>query len=251
MQETEDLDKYVDAYEDSFPYSRDNHGVLTAYAAELVKSCDKLPGHLDICSLGIGYEIVSRSIADVLGPRISSYTAIEGSRLLIERYQKQADFDFPFELTHAYFENYETHKRFDVIEMGFVLEHVIDPAAIVRRFAPLLKPDGIIVAAVPNALSMHRVLGQRAGLLNDVYALNEWDHKLGHRRYFDARLFRDLFTTSGCEVTRETGLMLKPFSTAQIEALGLPENVWNVLCHSGDLAPVYAYSLFIEARAGR
>ncbi|OZI20917.1 hypothetical protein CAL26_26035 [Bordetella genomosp. 9] len=244
----EDLDQYVDAYDASFPYARDNHGVLTAYAAELVSACQGFDGKIDICSLGIGYETVSRSIVLHLADKIRTYTAVEGSRLLIERYGKQADVPYDFELVHGYFETFDTDRRFDVIEMGFVLEHVTDPALIVDRFSRLLKPGGVICAAVPNALSMHRVLGARAGLLPDLYALNEWDYKLGHKRYFDRSSFRALFEGLNLDVSRETGLLLKPFSTSQLEMLNLPEAVWNVLIHAGDLAPEYAYGLYAEIR---
>lgn len=244
----EDLDQYVDAYEESFPFARDNHGVLTAYVKEMIQACSAMEGPLDICSLGIGYETVSRGIGEHLKGRIGSYSAVEGSKVLIDRYQQTADFPFQLNLIHSYFEQFETDRRFDVIEMGFVLEHVDDPALVVSRFAQLLKPNGVICAAVPNALSMHRVLGQRAGLLNDPYALNEWDFKLGHKRYFDRRSFRALFEDQGLSVTREAGLMLKPFSTAQMNALNLPDAVWDVLFHSGDMAPDYAYGTYAEVR---
>lgn len=244
----EDLDQYVDAYDGSFPYARDNHGVLTAYAKELVSACQRFDDKIDICSLGIGYETVSRSIGAHLSEKIGTYTAVEGSRLLIERYSKQADFPYDFRLVHGYFETFDTDMRFDVVEMGFVLEHVADPALIVNRFSKLLKPGGVICAAVPNALSMHRVLGARAGLLADPYALNEWDLKLGHKRYFDCNSFRALFEGLDLEVRREAGLMLKPFATSQLDMLNLPDAVWDVLVHGGDLAPAYAYGLYAEIR---
>lgn len=243
-----DLDQYANAYEDSFPYARDNHGVLTAYAKKLVTVCRKFKGKIDICSLGIGYETVSRNIDLHLAEKINTYTAVEGSHLLIERYKKNADSPYEFNLLHDYFETFETNNRFDVIEMGFVLEHVEDPAMIVNRFSKLLKPDGVICAAVPNALSMHRVLGARAGLLNDLYVLNEWDLKLGHKRYFDRNSFLALFRQLNLDVTHETGLMLKPLSTSQMDMLNLPDVVWDVFFHSGDLAPDYAYGLYVEAR---
>lgn len=242
----EDLDQYVNAYDNSFPYAKDNHGVLTAYSAELIRMCHQYKRKINICSLGIGYETVSRSISAHLPDKIKRYIAIEGSRVLIEKYRQRINFPFTFDLIHSYFETFITDIRFDVIEMGFILEHVDDPALIVARFAQFLSPGGVICAAVPNALSMHRVLGVRAGLLQDLYALNEWDIKLGHKRYFDSDIFRSLFEKLGLIVTREAGLMLKPFSTTQLEALQLPKTVWDVLIHSGDLAPRYAYGLYAE-----
>lgn len=244
----EDLDQYAAAYEGTFPYARDNHGVLTAYAKELVNACHKFDGKLDVCSLGVGYETVSRCLGVQLAEKIATYTAVEGSRILIERYLKNADFPYEFNLVHGYFETFETDRRFDVIEMGFVLEHVSDPANIVSRFLKLLKPGGVICAAVPNALSMHRVLGVRAGMLKDPYALSEWDLKLGHKRYFDRATFRALFERNGLEVTREVGLMLKPFATSQMDSLNLPDAVWDVLFQAGDLAPHYAYGTYVEVR---
>jgi SAM-dependent methyltransferase len=244
----EDLDQYASAYEGSFPYARDNHGVLTAYARELITACHAIQGSLDLCSLGIGYEVVSRQIGLHLGGRINTYTAIEGSRVLIERYNANAQYTYPFQLVHAFFEEFDTDQRFDVIEMGFVLEHVRDPSLIVQRFARFLKPHGVICAAVPNALSMHRVLGARAGMLSDLYKLNEWDLKLGHRRYFDRDTFVALFESMGLAISREAGLMLKPFASTQMELLNLPDVVWDVLFHSGDLSPRYAYGLYAEVR---
>lgn len=245
----EDLDQYASAYEGSFPYARDNHGVLTAYAKELVNACRRFDSDIEICSLGIGYETVSRSIGTHMAEKVKSYTAVEGSKLLIERYRENINFPYEFNLVHDYFETFETDRRFDVIEMGFVLEHVEDPVMIVNRFSRLLKPGGVICAAVPNALSMHRVLGARAGLLNDLYALSEWDLKLGHKRYFDRDSFLGLFKQLNLDVIRETGLMLKPFSTSQMDMLHLSDAVWNVLFSSGDLAPNYAYGLYAEVCA--
>jgi hypothetical protein len=42
--------------------------------------------------------------------------------------------------------------------------------------------------------------------------------------------------------------MLKPLATSQLEMLGLPENVWEVLFASGDLAPRHAYGLCAEVQ---
>lgn len=244
----ENLDRYVGAYEDTFPYMDDNIGVLRAYAKQFVDACAGRPD-LSICSLGIGYEIVSKTIASQLADRMDRYVIVEGSPAIIEKYRQTMDFPFRVDLVESYFETYSPDEGFDVVEMGFVLEHVDDPALIVRRFTQFLKPGGIIVAAVPNARSLHRVLGQRAGLLEDMYALSQWDHELGHKRYFDSDTFRALFEGEGLAIGRETGLMLKPFSTAQLKQLALPEQVWETLCFSGDLSPRYAYSLYLEASA--
>jgi len=246
----EDLNQYVDSYEESFPYARENRGLLSAYAKEVVAGCKRFKGAIDVCSLGIGYETVSRCLSIHLSERDagSTYAIVEGSQLMIENYKKNSAHLFSANLVHSYFEKFEPDHCFDVIEMGFVLEHVDNPLEIVSRFAKFLKPHGMICAAVPNALSLHRVLGVRAGLLHDPYALSEWDKQLGHKRYFDRESFLALFRQPGMTITKEAGLTLKPFATSQMNALNLPDAIWKVLFESGDLAPHYACGLYAEAQ---
>lgn len=246
IEKKEDLDAYVSAYEQSFPYHDDNVGVLRAYAKEFVSSC-KERRNIRICSLGIGYEIVSKTIGNALADNIKDYVIVEGSPAIIEKFRASMSFPFDVELVEAYFENYVPFEGFDVVEMGFVLEHVDDPALVVKRFAEYLKPEGLIIAAVPNARSLHREMGHRAGLLDDMYALSKWDLELGHKRYFDSDTFRALFEDQGMTVAREAGLMLKPFSTAQLNMLDLPKAVWEALYFAGDISTRHAYSLYIEA----
>jgi SAM-dependent methyltransferase len=244
----ENLDSYIAAYDESFPYHDDNIGVLRAYAKEFVEAC-KPRRNIRLCSLGIGYEIVSKTIGNALAEQIEKYVIVEGSPAIIEKFKSTMSFPFEVELVEAYFEEFKPDEGFDVIEMGFVLEHVDDPALIVKRFASFLKPGGVIIAAVPNARSLHRELGHRAGLLEDMYVLSKWDHELGHKRYFDNDTFRDLFQEAGMTVEREAGLMLKPFSTAQLNALDLPRAVWETLYFAGDVSAKYSYSLYVEATA--
>lgn len=43
--------------------------------------------------------------------------------------------------------------RFDLVTAHFVLEHIPDPARVVRTLADLLKPDGVLLLSVPDAAS--------------------------------------------------------------------------------------------------
>jgi len=59
-------------------------------------------------------------------------------------------------VVHSLFEDYSPSEKFDRIVLGHVLEHVEDPVAILKRATSWLSPKGKIIAAVPNALSVHR-----------------------------------------------------------------------------------------------
>jgi SAM-dependent methyltransferase len=135
----------------------------------------------------------------------------------------------------------------DAVEMGFVLEHVADPDRLVRRYAGFLAKGGLAAIAVPNARSLHRLVGQRAGLLDDLYRLSEHDLALGHRRYFDLGSLKRLVEGAGLRIGACEGILLKCLTTGQLSRLGLDERVLEAFCEIGADHPDIANSIYLEA----
>lgn len=242
----ENLDQYVDAYRGDFPFADENLDMLRAYAAYFLDSVGER-ARSDVLSLGIGYQVVSQSIVRGLGSRLASYTIVEGSRAVIEEFLMEWPLESRPEIVEAYFESFAPVRQFDAIEMGFVLEHVDDPALVVRRFKTFLKPGGFIGMAVPNARSLHRLIGHEAGLLDDVYRLSAEDRQLGHKRYFDLDSFRRLVESEGLAVRRARGIMMKPVTTAQLRSLNLRPEVVRALYTVADGLPTISNGIYLEA----
>jgi 2-polyprenyl-3-methyl-5-hydroxy-6-metoxy-1,4-benzoquinol methylase len=131
--------------------------------------------------------------------------------------------------------------------MGFVLEHVADPAALVARYREFLAPGGLLAIAVPNARSLHRLVGQRAGLLDDLYKLSEADLALGHRRYFDKDSLVRMVEGAGLRVLACEGILLKCLTTAQLARLALEPRVKQAFCELGAGFPDIANAIYLEA----
>lgn len=52
-------------------------------------------------------------------------------------------------------------ESYDAVVSSHVLEHVVDPAGLIREARRLLRPDGVLVAITPNAASLgHRLFGR-------------------------------------------------------------------------------------------
>ena len=246
MSKTEDLDDYKDAYGDDFKFTDENLGMLGAYADRMCRQLTRT-GPIRLLSLGIGHNIVSRTIQQALGDKLKEYVIVEGSEVMISRYKEAESLPANVNVVQSWFEEYTPSEKFDVIEMGFVLEHVDDPAQIVGRFKNFLKPGGTLFMAVPNARSLHRLIGHNAGLLDNLYRLSEHDLQLGHKRYFDCESFTQLALNNGLKVVSVEGLFLKPVTTSQLTSLNLPDQVWQALYSGGAEFPAISNAILIEA----
>ena len=244
------LDAHSAAYERDSPFFEENRVTALAYA-ERIGDHLREHGLASVLSLGLGHAEVARVLVGQLGEhRLQRYAIVDGSARLIAAFRQSIE-PLPegLELIEGYFESFACSHRFDVIEAGFVLEHVEDPEFVLRRMQRFLTPAGRLFIAVPNARSLHRLLGHHAGFLDDMYALSDADRALGHRRYFDTASLTALVERSGFHVQSVSGLLLKPFTTSQMRALDLAPAVWNALMRVGVELPDIANAICLEASA--
>jgi SAM-dependent methyltransferase len=242
----DDLDALKGAYTEAFPYDDENRRSLAWYADRMVSQLQSSAAK-SLISLGVGHRVVATAVLNGLSAQLHDYTIVEGSREILDGFRDTTRLSPQVKLVQSYFEKFEPGCTFDAIEMGFVLEHVEDPGLVLRRFRQFLNPRGTIFIGVPNARSLHRLLGHAAGLLDDVYKLSPADAQLGHRRYFDLASCSELVTAAGLRIVRTEGILLKPFTTAQLRSLGLPANVWNALFEVGASYPDLANAIYVEA----
>jgi SAM-dependent methyltransferase len=194
----------------------------------------------------LGHKIVSQSIISNLGDILTKFIIIEGSSKMIRDFRKTIDLPPNVRLVKSLFEEFETTERFDAIEMGFILEHVDDPLLILKRYSTFLKAGGSIFISVPNARSLHRLIGYEAGLLDDLYRLSAYDLRLGHKRYFDSKSLEKLISRSGLDIVKREGIYLKPFSTSQLRSLHLLSEVTRALFSIGIDYPEIGNAIYLE-----
>jgi 2-polyprenyl-3-methyl-5-hydroxy-6-metoxy-1,4-benzoquinol methylase len=120
------------------------------------------------------------------------------------------------------FEEFEPPESFDTVILADVLEHVQDPVVLLKRAGSWLRPGGRLIAAVPNADSLHRCLGVKMGMLERKTSLNEGDFTLGHRRvYTRDELDLDL-RAANLRIIAKGGIFLKPLSNGQMASFQNP-----------------------------
>lgn len=244
--EKRQLDIYKDAYQSNFRFHAENILTLNWYVQKIIKRTREIRCR-SMLSLGIGHRVVSSALVSECEGSLGKYTIVEGSAEIIREFTSDVKLPSNVHIVNDLFEEFKTDEKFDAIEMGFVLEHVEDPLAIVKRYQRFLGDEGLFFIAVPNAKSLHRQIGYEAGILSDFYELGSGDLELGHKRYFDLDSLLALVRQAGLKVNTVEGILLKPFSAAQLQALDLSPVVIKALLAVGDKYPEIANSIYFEA----
>jgi len=82
--------------------------------------------------------------------------------------------------------------RFSLINLGNILEHVIDPILLLKEVSPLLKKNGILRVVVPNDKS-----GFQALLKKEKRSNESWIHPPDHLSYFNFESLSSVLCSCG------------------------------------------------------
>lgn len=118
---------------------------------------------------------------------------------------------------HSLFEDFQPPHRFNDLVLASALEHLPDPLALLPRLRDWLEPGGRLHVVVPNAHSIHRLVGVHMGMLEHPTSFTERDRMLDHRRVYDADLLRMHLKQCGWSVEQMRGVFLKPLANAQMQ----------------------------------
>jgi len=232
------LDIYASAYSGDIMYDFDNEIMLKWYSNRVL-SLSK--GAESLLELGLGHGHTT----NLLSGNFSRHLVLDGSAKVIKNFREKYP-SCDVEIRETYFENFNSDEKFDVILLGFILEHVDDPVAIMSRFNQFLSPQGRIFLTVPNAECMNRRLGNLAGILDDVKTLSANDHLLGHKRFYTVDTLKHDIKTAGYNVDRLEGIYLKPLTTSQMISLELSKEILDSLCLLGVDYPELSCGLLAE-----
>lgn len=189
----------------------ENDLIMNWYPQRVLAGSGRVARLLEL-GLGHGYTV------PFFSKMCDAHVVVEGSQKVIQHFTANNPW-YRGHLEEGFFETYTPEAPFDLIVMGFVLEHVDDPVAILEQYREHLTPGGRIWIAVPNAKSLNRRFGVEMGMIDDIYDLNENDHLLGHKRNFCRDTLRTAVEKSGGQVTHEEGIYLKPLPLGVLKTL--------------------------------
>ncbi len=182
-------------------------GYATQYSCEIMKRY-MIPG--SVLEMGPAEGVMT----DLLCDDFEDYTIVEGAQKFVDFIKSRHP---KVKCYCSLFESFLPERTYDNILLGHVLEHVENPVNILKICKKWLSNGGIILAAVPNSESIHRLAAVEMGLLSRTDELNERDIRHGHRRVYNWNSFMKDFTSAGLKIEHGGGYWLKPISIPQME----------------------------------
>ena len=111
--------------------------------------------------------------------------------------------------TCAYFKDFTPSVQPDTIILSSVLEHDLgeEPSTLLSRCFRWLGDGGVLVAAVPNRLALHKRVGRAMGITEE---LSEADIYVGHARTYDLKGLIAQLVFAGFRIEGAGGVCVKP-----------------------------------------
>ena len=234
----EQLERIARIYDASADYD----GVLTGYAWRLIEP--RLAGRERVLELGCSNGVMTELLAGV----VPDLWVVDGSPTYLgEVRSRLGDDGIRYEL--SLFEDFEPGVEFDAIVMCRALEHLPDPRGTLARIGRWLAPAGELHVMVPNALSLHRLIGVALGQLPRPDALNERDLRVGHLRVYDPDALRAELEGAGLRVVEEAGNSLKFLPNHEMAAF--PAEYSAALYEVGRCLPRHCAELYVRCVGDR
>jgi len=171
---------------------------------------------------------------------ISQLDIVEASSVYADKLRER--FGSQVKVYNEYLEKIDFAEKYQTIIASHVLEHVEDTQPFLAKVHSLLTPDGYFLVSVPNAQSIHRLIG--VSLQNIAYPeeLNDSDRKIGHYHVFNYDSLRAQLAEAGFSVRQFSGSILKALSNSQLEAQFTPSQ-WEALRETGQRLPNHSADL--------
>jgi 2-polyprenyl-3-methyl-5-hydroxy-6-metoxy-1,4-benzoquinol methylase len=157
-------------------------------------------------------------MTSLLAQIASAHVVVDAAQEFIEKARLAVPETVEFH--QALFEEYEPGQSFDVVVMSFILEHIIDPPALIARARSwLTQPAGRLFAVVPNIRALSRQLGRAIGVVGDLAEITASELAHGHRRSYDRTTFDRDIEGGGAEILARGGLVVKPFANTHMDMM--------------------------------
>lgn len=149
---------------------------------------------------------------------IEQYTIVEPSHKFIEKAKNDCKGKNVLFVEGMVEERIEQLKgrEYDFIIIGSLLHELEEPKSFLEGIKVLCNKNTVIHINVPNAKSMHRILGMEGNIIPNIYSMSQRNITMQQSNVFDGDSLKKLVEDTGGQVLEEGSYFVKPFTHEQM-----------------------------------
>jgi 2-polyprenyl-3-methyl-5-hydroxy-6-metoxy-1,4-benzoquinol methylase len=156
-------------------------------------------------------------VTELIAERYADLTVIEASDQLIDATRSRVGPRATF--LHSTFETATVDGRFDAVFLMHTLEHLDDPAFVLRRVGNWLSETGRLFVVVPNANAPSRQIAVQMGLIPFNSAITDGERAHGHRKTYSLDTLEREVLEAGLSIVHRGGVFFKALANYQFDRL--------------------------------
>lgn len=201
-----------------------------------------------VLEIGCGLEPLFQFVKDV------HFTIIEPAQEFYEHAVSLVGGAIRVECMQGFFEEMvpELSDDYDMIICSSLLHEVEKPDRLLKAMMKVCNKDTVVHINVPNANSMHRLLGKEMSILTDVHDMSENNKNFQQNNVFDRDSLKRIASENGFDIIESGSFFVKPFSHAQMYEMMqsgiVNEKVLDGLYALGEYMPEFGSEMYINCR---
>jgi 2-polyprenyl-3-methyl-5-hydroxy-6-metoxy-1,4-benzoquinol methylase len=156
-------------------------------------------------------------VTELIAQRYTDLTVVEASDELIAATRRRLSTRATF--VHATFEEAKLDGRFDAVFLMHTLEHLDDPALVLRRIGGWLSDTGRLFVVVPNANAPSRQIAVQMGIVPFNSAITDGERAHGHRKTYSLDTLEREVVVGGLSIVHRGGVFFKALANYQFDKL--------------------------------
>lgn len=125
-----------------------------------------------------------------------------------------------FEIRNSSLESYiteEPSRKFDTVVLSSVLHEIPNPELTLRLIYNLLEAEGTLFVVVPNNQSLHRLIGEKMGIIKSLTDFTETENLMQQTSTYSTQHLANQLESLGFEVKEMITSFIKPLPHAKMQ----------------------------------